>query len=214
MKEGHPSYEVTYREIHSRDYQALGEIIVDTWRFGDISSDPRTVAHFGCSYLLTSLLHQTYHQAAFVDGKPAGIIISADQKKKRMHMKYLLQMLLHGFPMLLDKDLKERNRHWEGYHEKTEELLSQAGVPFDAELTLFIVDRRYRGLGIGRHLYEGLMEFYRKQQVKTFYLQTDTGCDYEFYEHQGLKLLAQCKTGYSYAGVTDITMFLYGGEVK
>lgn len=210
MQDDNQPYTVIYRPIEKKDYKGLGDIIVDTWRFHEISPNARTVAHFGCSYLLTSLLNQTYHQVALVDGKPAGIIISADKRKKKLNFKYLLQLMPYGISLLWDRNLKERNRHWKGYHEKTEALLSKTGVHFDAELTLFIVDEKYRGLGIGGQLYQNLMDYYEREQVESFYLQTDTGCSYEFYESHGLDRLAQCKTGYSYAGVRDITMYLYG----
>ena len=82
---------------------------------------------------------------------------------------------------------------------------------FDGVLTLFAVNENCRGLGVGKTLLAGLLEYLKKQDVKHIYLYTDTTCNYGFYEYQGFERLEEqsivlTKDGHSF----DMDVFLYG----
>ena len=49
------------------------------------------------------------------------------------------------------------------------------------------IDENYRGLGIGKNLFESLLYYMKEQNIQQFYLFTDTSCNYGFYEHQGMR---------------------------
>ena len=44
----------------------------------------------------------------------------------------------------------------------------------------------YRGKGIGKQLFQSALDYMKEQKLNTLYLFTDTSCNYEFYEHQGM----------------------------
>ena len=54
----------------------------------------------------------------------------------------------------------------------------------DGEITFFAVDPRLEGQGVGTLL---LGELARREKGKQFYLYTDSGCTYQFYDRRGFE---------------------------
>lgn len=65
-------------------------------------------------------------------------------------------------------------------------LIRGAKNRYDAEVTLFLVDERIRGGGVGGFLFDDLLERFRRVGVRRYYLFTDTGCNVGFYTCRGL----------------------------
>lgn len=68
-----------------------------------------------------------------------------------------------------------------------EELIQQSKETFDAALNLLILNENYKGLGLGSTLYQIFLDYLKENEVKTFFLLTDSYSDYPFYEKKGLK---------------------------
>ena len=49
-----------------------------------------------------------------------------------------------------------------------------------------MVDSACRGKGIGKLLFESAILYMKEQNLDSFYLFTDTSCNYGFYEHHGM----------------------------
>lgn len=58
---------------------------------------------------------------------------------------------------------------------------------YPAEVTLFLVSPSARGLGLGKRLFNTLMDEFRAAGVHEYFLYTDTSCNVGFYEHLGLQ---------------------------
>ena len=58
---------------------------------------------------------------------------------------------------------------------------------------MFALSPEYRGLGIGKKLFQCLLNYMQSEGIKEFYLYTDTSCNFGFYEHQGMKRQQQHK---------------------
>lgn len=203
---------ITYRSIQPSDHAELGRIIVDTWKFDQFTGGPEGAAHFGQSYLLSCLLRESYTCVALREGRPVGVIVGSDCRKgrKRWHWGAYFRALRHAVPLLFDRSFRKGNGEWSGYGETLAVLDRAVGYPFDAELSLFLVDESCRGLGIGKQLYRNLVEHFAAEGIESFYVHTDTGCNHRFYEAQGLQRLAEAATEFSYAGVEKVTVFVYG----
>ena len=203
---------IAYRTIQPSDYPALGRIIVETWQFDQMVGSARSADHFGQSYLLSCLLQQTFTCVALVDGQPAGIIVGSDRRRgrRRWHWGAWFRALCHTVPLLFDSSFRRAGRTWSGYGEALAALDRQVDIPFAAEVSLFLVGAPYRGLGLGKALYQRLLDEFDRTGVGPFFLHTDTGCNYPFYERQGLVRLAEAATAFSYAGVEHVTVFVYG----
>lgn len=203
---------ITYRNIRPPDCAELGRIIVDTWQFDQFTAGPKGAGHFGQSYLLSCLLRESYTCVALREGRPVGVIVGSERRKgkKQWHWGAFFRALRHTVPLLFDRAFRKGNGEWSGYGETLAALDREVGYPFDAEIALFLVDGSCRGLGIGKRLYQNLMDHFAAQGVESFYVHTDTGCNHRFYEAQGLQRLAEARTHFSYAGVENVTVFVYG----
>lgn len=95
-----------------------------------------------------------------------------------------------------------------------ERLLLESGKHFSAALNFFILDERYRGMGIGNQLYSIFINYLADNEVNEFFLWTDNSSNFQFYERKGLRRIAEGK--YSWGGRDDDSeiYYLYEGSVK
>ena len=89
------------------------------------------------------------------------------------------------------------------------DLLSES-KPYDGELAFFAVSRSCRGIGIGKMLFQRAIEYMKAQKISSFYLFTDTSCNYGFYEHQGMRRKGAKECSMEIGGQTEkFEFFLY-----
>ena len=203
---------VKYRPFESRDARDLAGVISDTWKFDSGAAGLRWSAHINYAYLYVCMLEADYTQVAEIDGHAVGIIIGRICGKGFRPL-IALKLLYHSAVLLISGIYRKVGHLFNGYAEKSDILDEMSGVTkgdFDAEAALFIVSKEFRGYGVGSFLFGSLERFFCEKGVRHYYLHTDTACNYAFYEHKGLKRRAEIHTEISYAGVDDITMFVYG----
>lgn len=58
---------------------------------------------------------------------------------------------------------------------------------YAGELSFFVIHEAYRGLGLGKKLFAHFLLYIQREGVPDFLVYTDTECDYQFYEAQGLQ---------------------------
>lgn len=58
---------------------------------------------------------------------------------------------------------------------------------FDGEISLLIVDKNYRGKGIGKKMINKTFEYAKKDNMKNIEILTDESCNFKFYENCGCK---------------------------
>lgn len=79
------------------------------------------------------------------------------------------------------------------FHEGEQQMERDSEVERNtqAELLLYMVNPATQGMGVGGKLWKALMHELRKEGVHSFFLHTDTTCDYTYYEYHGLKRVAE-----------------------
>ena len=166
----------------------------------------------GTSFLNFGLAHSSYTEVAEVDGEVVGMLASSFGKVPLSSRLYLLNVLLHGIPLLLSKEGRDNLRIQSGILSNDLQLFDQLNKTFEAEVTLFAVGEKAQGLGIGSGLFNRFLDQMKKRNLDNFFLYTDTNCNYGFYEHKGLERVAE-KT-YSIKASTnfDMTSFIYSGK--
>ena len=70
----------------------------------------------------------------------------------------------------------------------------------------FAVDRRYQGKGIGTELFKLAGSIFEKEAHSSYYLYTDTSCNYRYYDHLGMKKMGSLKPRKQ----DDFEIYLYG----
>lgn len=96
------------------------------------------------------------------------------------------------------------------------QLYAQAkekGYGLDAELFFLWVNPEYRGRGLSTMALKAACEKMRAQGAKTFYLFTDTHCDYEFYERQPWTLLGRMPWPRLPSDAEGGTELMYGAKI-
>ena len=84
-------------------------------------------------------------------------------------------------PAIKNKDaLKE---YYKNYNYLPKELIGH----FDGEVSIWIVDKDYRGKNIGKKLLNKIFKLAREEKMKNLQILTDESCNYKFYENLGCK---------------------------
>ena len=206
-------HKILYRGLRKRDYEALADIVVSTWGFDEFVSSKSEKRHLGLSYIYDCLIYNDYSCIAEVDGNTAGIIIGADYGRKCINMKFLIMKIYHSVMLRISSGFKTSEKNiLNAYGKVMQEMDKSCPQKGNAEIRLFIVDSRYRGMGLGSRIFRHLNSWFSKNHIASYYVHTDNVCNYRFYEKHGMKLICERKTDISYAGVENVDMFLYSKE--
>lgn len=88
--------------------------------------------------------------------------------------------------------------------------MAQCKKNYPGELALFAVSRCMRKSGIGRALFEKHLAYLHSQNIREFFLFTDTSCNYPFYEHRGMVRRAEEEHTFSASGIQEkMRFFIY-----
>ena len=95
-------------------------------------------------------------------------------------------------------------------HENVQKGLEQAGVHKAGEVVLVIVSPQARGLGVGSALLQAGLSWLASQGAEVVCLVTDDACDWQFYEHLGMRRTLQ---GYA-THDADFGLYVYEASVE
>lgn len=200
---------ITFREYQNQDFNALADIVRKTWKYDEFCS-PRAARALGRIYLNSCLANQTFTQVALRNGVPSGIIMCKNMQTYRPRLKYRLRLAGSIAAFLMSKDGRAASRLYKDIDRIDRDLLDNCKETYDGEIAFFAVDSECRGLGIGKQLFEAALRYMEKQQIRRFFLFTDTSCNYGFYEHQGLVRRSQIDQTFHFENQDmDMSFFLY-----
>lgn len=177
--------EITLRSYRKEDFKTLENIIRKTWCYDDFSS-PKIAQKLSRVFLCSCLTNHTFSRVAFDKSVPVGIILANNKSKHKCPIGIKLQFIRAIISLLFSKEGRKVSKIFEHVEDIDKQLLKECGKEYPAELTLFAIDTSYRGKGIGKTLFESALNYMKEQEIDTFYLFTDTSCNYGFYEHQGM----------------------------
>lgn len=106
-----------------------------------------------------------------------------NSKKYILRKKFfkLLKNICINSPLIKDK--KAIIKYSQDYDYTPAQLKNH----FDGEISLLIVDKKYRGKGIGQKIINKTFEYAKKDNMKNIEILTDESCNFKFYEHCGCK---------------------------
>lgn len=185
---------VVYRQIRKEDYPEVCEIMNQSFGLFHYVQDKKALECFKIQYIYSCLAEATYAYVAEKDGKVIGVIMGHAENVRRslLHLGHALNTVLYSFKMMyFCRKAKAGIRDYKKLHEIYYEFSKKHKGEFDGILTLFAVDEKCRGLGVGKTLLSGLMEYFYRHDTQKIYLYTDSTCNYGFYEHEGFKCLEE-----------------------
>lgn len=183
---------VILRELKWSDLNALENVIKKTWDY-DKFATPETAGKLAKAYLSSCLANQTYTRVAEVNGVTAGVILGKNIEKHRCPLRYRWRQITALCQLLISKEGREILNFYRDVDGIDDQLLKRCGKDYQGEVSLFALSPEYRGLGIGKKLFDCLLAYMKSQSIEDFYLYTDTSCNFGFYEHQGMKRQQQHK---------------------
>ncbi len=178
--------ELLFRPYQKSDRTAIAQIIREAWHYDELCSGV-AAAKLADIYLSSCLINQTYTQVAVADGVPVGIIMGKNRKTHRCPLSLRWQFLTSLLSLCLCKEGRTVSKIFVDVEAIDKELLAQCTKDYPGELAFFAVSAACRGKGIGKALFEHLKAYMKSQNISSFYLFTDTSCNYPFYEHAGMK---------------------------
>ena len=200
---------ICIREYRKTDDSALADVIREAWQYDRFCS-PRTAAGLAKVYLTSCLINQTFIRVAEVDGQPAGVIMGKDIARHQCPLSLRLKWLRSIVELSLSKEARTVSRVFTRVQEIDDELLAASGKNYQGELAFFAVGADCRGKGIGKLLFEAVVEEMRSCGIPEFFLFTDTSCNYPFYEHMGLTRRCEKHWTMEMGGRREeMTFFLY-----
>ena len=201
--------QITFREYRASDRESLAAVIRMTWNH-DAFCTPKTAKLLSIAYLDICLANQTYTQVALHKGVPVGIIMANCRSKGKRPVKFKIRALISAFRLLISKEGRQVGKFFKGINKIDEELLAGCKKNYAGELSFFAISAEHRGEGIGKELFKRAVEHLNNYTVDSFFLYTDTSCNYGFYEKQDMKRCGEKKISLNINGKKDdLTFFIY-----
>ena len=179
---------ILYRPGRPEDEEALLSLILTTWRYQDWVP-ARAVRAMGQYYLYEILSGSDTVLVAQRQGEVVGAMAARVGRGGRAIYRMrkwgaFLRVLLCG------QGARELMQfvHCDGMQRS---MVKSAGLALDAALNLLVVRQDQKGRGIGAKLYGRFLAGLEALGTRRFYLLTDSACDYRYYEHQGMRRIAQ-----------------------
>ncbi len=191
------------RNMEKSDIKFMADLVNRTW---GMKRSERTWASLsaGYFYVYESLAKETFTCVAERNGKPVGFITGHSNKHVFTHPVYLAKALYHALRLLCDDTLVDERNAWRDWEKDVKKLKNSLKCKFEGQVELFMTAEDERGNGTGLLLFSKMLDYFRQNNIKSFYLDTDDECNWPFYEKAGLKRLAQT--------VKDFGIYLYGND--
>lgn len=184
---------VIYRPIRRSDIDAIVEQFYRTWGVdepGDPAIARMTSRHFTLHYLEPATRGDiaegpdgTFMGVTLtrVAGRPTLFDDTADELKR---IDAELDATPEGATALA------RTNAWHALETRMEDDIA-VNSRCQGELELFLVAPAARGHGVGGTLWRRMLDHFAAEGVERYYLHTDSTCDVGFYDHKGLRRVAE-----------------------
>lgn len=187
--------QIQLRAYQKQDFKTVENIIRETWHY-DAFCSPGTAAKLAGVFLSSCLTNYTFSSVALLNGKIAGIILVKDIKKHKCPFSNRFLQIKSILSLYMTGEGRKVSKIFGNVHGIDRQLLKENKKSYPAELALFAVHSSCRGQGIGKILFRSALDYIKQQNLESFYLFTDTSCNYGFYEHQGMT--RRCEKAHSF----------------
>ena len=190
------------REFHWSDTPRMIEMIDHVWHLDQTFGNETNGMIFSQEYFYDVLNNSTHVFVSFHEQELTGFIALNIQGHDYMTIPCSYQNMLyhqhHDFYKI--DDYRQRMKE---YHQDCSSLFQQVQQKYDAEIVLFIVDKKYQNQGMGTKMYTFSEDIFKEKGCQNYMLYTDSMCSFSFYDAHQMKLLASCQKE------KDFTIYLY-----
>jgi len=189
------------------DLSDLHHILLKAW-YQSMEKKNKKVTDAYVQIDLNSCLNQSsFGKVAEINGKVVGMILGkAHSEPKNIRLFQTSgekeTITLMNAPEKLRKEIIAENTFETN---ASIQLLKESTIDYDGSIELFAVLEEAQGYGVGSLLFEEMMGYFEKHNVKDYYLFTDTACNFGFYDYKGLR-----RTGtIPYSDESDFEFYMY-----
>ena len=176
---------IEYRKMKKRDYNRVKELIIEAW-FSEYDFSKRIIKSYANAYLQTYLADSNYRMVAVDNGNVVAFLLGKHRKinffVKHKHL-FLLFWIKLG--LLFTKPGRRKLKILAKTDDVNNRLFMNHKDYLFNELALFIVDKKYQGIGIGTKLEKDFSNYLTARGERYMYLYSDTYSNYHFYENKG-----------------------------
>ncbi len=125
--------------------------------------------------------------------------------------KHIIRKTFYGLlaKLLINSPLVKNKQAIYDYNEAYDGVSSDLEDYFDGELSILIVDKKYRGKGYGKALLNKIFYLAKQDNMKNIQILSDEACNYHFYELMGLKKIKEVTIPIGEPGVTKEKNYVY-----
>lgn len=196
-----------------QDWRALLQLIYESWFFEDSPSvGIISAAQFGLHYIAQATNCLVAQNA---QGKLVGLLAINNKVDRPALAKqpwaykqcHLLERASLCLLYLMPKAKVSRlfNDLFAGNYKRLRRMYEHAAWP---EFTLLIVSPHAKRQGIGRKLTAAGEQLLKQQGFEHYYLLTDSSCDYQFYDRQGMKRVVDVSMDFTLRHIKDFDHYL------
>lgn len=167
-----------------KDMKRAVKLLETEWDLGEKESG---ASRRLCAWIyLMEILEETEQ---FVYYRENGKLIGFAGYSKWNSKKHLLKKKFYSFikrQLYKSKEIKDLNafREYEINYDYVPDYMKNY---FDGELSMLILDKSYRGKGVGKELLLQVFDLAKKDNMKNLQILTDESCSWQFYEKLGCK---------------------------
>lgn len=231
---------IMLRTMRRTDFPALEELVRQAWyaddesdNNGNVPNDERELREYK---LRKAIRLRNMHRLAAIDmhdflsrtteatvaerdGRVLGVVLGSLRSRvtTAQRIRHAITRNCLALPLLASKDGRRGLADQIAILQVDEVLKRDAGKSYQAEVTLFAVSPEARGMGVGRKLFNHMLDVFRAAGMNEYFLFTDTTCDYGFYDYHGLTRKAERtvrRDSFTQGGLEDgaLSFFLYEGR--
>ena len=185
-------HQVEFRPMRAGDLSTIVQVFGLTWTPPICSGTP--MGSLGSRYCVTHYLSiSTRCELAVKDEMILGVTMARVAGRPPAFPQAREELSAIATQMNRDPDGSQLLAHTLEWYRNELELEREVplGEYGHAELELFLVMSQARGLGVGGRLFGRVRDYFAASGASGFFLHTDSDSDFGFYEHQGMRRVAQ-----------------------
>lgn len=216
---------ITYRGLRSADLPDLTEIIQKKWATPEIRGNQHLARYFGYLVMHLFAAKQNLSWVAVDEdtGRTVGMLLTQIIRQSEAPdnpgssgnlEQWERRLVTEACATVLEEYVPGSANDVSVFDERARVMHESFGdrEP-DAEMLIFALDSQYRGKGIGRELFDRTVESLKREGVRDFYLHSDSSSAFTFYEHRGIKRLAQMPSDLRMGDSVNVELYLYAATV-